>query len=416
MKPQNFLSATKAEARQVFLVYSVATRAFMTMVFTVNLIYFVTFAGLNPLQMVLVGTTLEAAVFIFEIPTGVVADTISRRLSIIIGVFLIGLGFLVQASFPNFLLILFAQVLWGLGYTFTSGATQAWISDELGEENAANIFLQATQWEQLGAILAIGLSVLMTWLWTLRIPLAVGGVLFWVLGLYLLVRMPETQFHPAPRAERQTWQAMGKTLKTGFAMFRLRPALLRIFLIGFFFGFYSEGLDRLWVPHILERFHLPQQGETVMVGWVAAISALSMIIVFFASRVVRDWLGEQAKISQISALLNIFSVFLVGCVALFAVLRILVLSFLVLVSINVLRSLIYPLFTAWVNHRLRSDARATVLSFSSLMDSFGQIGGGPLVGVIAQQTSIQNGLLASAIFLSPVLLLFALNRQKPVEV
>ena len=109
-------------------------------IFTASSIYQVTVAGLTPLQLVLVGTTLELSVFIFEIPTGVVADVYSRRLSIIIGMFLIGLGFLVEGTFPIFWAILLAQVLWGVGYTFTSGATEAWITDEIGEAAAGQGF------------------------------------------------------------------------------------------------------------------------------------------------------------------------------------------------------------------------------------------------------------------------------------
>ena len=56
-------------------------------------------AGLDPLQMVLVGTVLELSVFLFEIPTGVVADVVSRKLSVVIGHAMMGLGFLsLQAS------------------------------------------------------------------------------------------------------------------------------------------------------------------------------------------------------------------------------------------------------------------------------------------------------------------------------
>ena len=60
---------------------------------TVNLVFMVQVAGLDPLQMVLVGTVLEASVFLFEVPTGVVADVVSRRLSVIIGYAIIGAGF-----------------------------------------------------------------------------------------------------------------------------------------------------------------------------------------------------------------------------------------------------------------------------------------------------------------------------------
>ena len=117
----------------VYLALEGGASLLFAMIFNVNMIYQVTVAQLNPLQLVLVGTTLETTVFLFEIPTGIVADLYSRRISVIIGYFLIGAGFILEGSLPIFGTILLAQLLWGLGYTFTSGATQAWISDEIGE-------------------------------------------------------------------------------------------------------------------------------------------------------------------------------------------------------------------------------------------------------------------------------------------
>lgn len=65
--------------------------------------------------------------FLAELPTGVVADLVSRRLSIIIGLLLIGPACLLQAAVPTFAAVLATQVLWGIGYPFISGALQAWI-------------------------------------------------------------------------------------------------------------------------------------------------------------------------------------------------------------------------------------------------------------------------------------------------
>ncbi len=78
----------------VYLLFSGATALFSTLVFTLNLVYQATVVGLSPFQLVLVGTVLEATCFLFEVPTGIVADLYSRRLSIIIGFVLIGTGFL----------------------------------------------------------------------------------------------------------------------------------------------------------------------------------------------------------------------------------------------------------------------------------------------------------------------------------
>ena len=77
-----------------------------------------------------------------EIPTGALADAKSRRASIIIGYFLIGLGFAVEGALPYFATVAFAQLLWGLGYTFTRGATQAWIADEIGPTRAGEAYLR----------------------------------------------------------------------------------------------------------------------------------------------------------------------------------------------------------------------------------------------------------------------------------
>lgn len=138
-------SKLKLNARFVYLFIEFSASAFFSMMFVTTSLYEATVAGLTPVQLILVGTTLEIAAFVFEVPTGIVADVYSRRLSIIIGYLLMGVGFLIEGFFPAFLPILFAQVVWGLGYTFTSGATQAWITDEVGEDDANKLFLRATQ-------------------------------------------------------------------------------------------------------------------------------------------------------------------------------------------------------------------------------------------------------------------------------
>ena len=91
----------KLDATKVYLFIEVAASAFFAMMFVSMSLYEVTVAGLTPLQLVLVGTTVELSVFIFEVPTGIVADVYSRRLSIIIGYLLMGVGFLVEGSFES---------------------------------------------------------------------------------------------------------------------------------------------------------------------------------------------------------------------------------------------------------------------------------------------------------------------------
>ena len=78
--------------RQVFYLTAFLQSFSFAVVFTIIMVFQVETAGLSPLQLVLVGTALELSAFVFEIPTGVVADVYSRRLSVIIGIFITGLA------------------------------------------------------------------------------------------------------------------------------------------------------------------------------------------------------------------------------------------------------------------------------------------------------------------------------------
>lgn len=78
------------EARAVYLVRAGIGSFCSGLIFISLAAYYVRTIGMNPLQLMLVGTALEATVFLFEVPTGIVADLYSRRLSVLIGGFLIG--------------------------------------------------------------------------------------------------------------------------------------------------------------------------------------------------------------------------------------------------------------------------------------------------------------------------------------
>ena len=67
---------------------------------TVMAVYYVSEVGLNPLELVLLGTVFEATIFLCEIPTGVIADTDSRRASVIIGLSLEGVA-AIAIEFPG---------------------------------------------------------------------------------------------------------------------------------------------------------------------------------------------------------------------------------------------------------------------------------------------------------------------------
>ena len=408
---------------RVYYTTSFVTSVLYSLIFTVNLLYYIFIARLNPLQLVLVGTALEASIFIFEVPTGVLADSVSRRLSVIIGIFLIGVAFLVNGIWPLFWVILAAQVLWGLGYTFTSGASQAWISDEIGEENAGSAYIRAARWDQWGGIAGTILSVLLA-LVSIRVPILAGGALFLVLGVYLALYMPEDGYSPQPLDTRTRWQQFFGTFRQGVSVLKVRPALIGILAVGFVYGLYSEGYDRLWQAHILERFDLPQLAflpsrfggeEMIATFWNAAFKLVLLGLAAIATKVAENQL-HPTKMNALARGLLLLSLVLFSGLIGFALAGNLLAALICALVIGVTREVIYPVYTTWVNHRLPSNVRATVLSFSSQMDAIGQTLGGPIVGVVAKQVSITVGLLTSSALLAPVLPILFNQRNEQQEV
>lgn len=395
----------KMDAYRLYLLMSGASSLFITFVFAVNMVYQVEKVGLSPLQLVLVGTTLEITAFLFEVPTGIVADVYSRRLSIVIGYALMGLGFFVEGAIPAFGAILVAQVLWGIGYTFTSGAHQAWITDEIGEEKVGRAFLRASQIGSLmgivGTLIAITLGSLQ-----INLPIMLGGALHIALALFLLFAMPETGFTPTPREDRTTFQHMGYTFRSGLKLVRLRPTLLAILGIGFFFGLYSEGLDRLGTAHLLESFSLPDFAGLQPVAWMGILGMIGGLLSAGATQIMMKRLNLNSG-APLARTAFAFSGVLVGAVLGFALAGSFALAVVMNWLIHILRSLIGPIQSTWINQHIDSNVRATVISMSSQVDALGQIAGGPPVGLVGNTFGIRAALVASGLILSPVLPLYA---------
>jgi DHA3 family tetracycline resistance protein-like MFS transporter len=171
--------------------------------FTVSAVYFVQDVGMNPLELVLVGTFMELAIFVFEIPTGVVADTFSRRLSIVVGWTIMGLGLVLAGLVAEVWAVWAGWAIWGLGYTFTSGAEQAWITDEVGVERVGPVFARAHQFGYAGGLVGIGTSVAIASA-DLGLAVAAGGAFASAFGIFAALTMPETGFRRRPVAERES--------------------------------------------------------------------------------------------------------------------------------------------------------------------------------------------------------------------
>jgi DHA3 family tetracycline resistance protein-like MFS transporter len=340
---------------------------------------------------------------LFEVPTGVVADVYSRRLSVIIGTFLIGVAFIIEGSIPLYAAVLVSQLMWGIGYTFTSGATQAWIADEIGEVRAGNAFMRGSQASYVGAIIGTLTAVILATVTHINVPMIVGGVLIVALGVFLVIFMPETGFKRAAEGERRSWGAMFSTFRAGVRLVRMKPVLISILVIGVVYGIASEGFDRLWTKHLIDTITLPGPYEPVV--WFGFLGLISKFIGLGLNEFVRRRLdfNSPVAVARTAMFLNLLIGLSIVGLALTSNLAV---AFVALWFIGPLRGASDPVFTAWVNQSLDPKVRATVLSMTGQVDALGQVVGGPVVGVIGNLVSVRAALTISGLVWAGATLLY----------
>ena len=389
-----------ADPVRTYYVYNAAWSFLAALSFTLSAVYYVRDAGLNPLQMVLVGTTLELACFLFEIPTGIVADLYSRRLSIVIGFALIGAGFLLQGLVPAFLAILAAQVLWGVGFTFTSGADQAWITDEIGTERAAPVFIRAQQFELGGKIAGI-VSAGALGLVSLPLPMALSGGGMILLALMLAVFMREQNFHRTPKDERETFRQMAETFKSGLEAARRRPVVRTLVIISLIAGLASEAFDRLWSVKLL-TFSFPTVfGTSDPAFWFTVLALAGTLLSLGASLLLNRFSAERLQASHPTGVLATLAGLDVLGMFLFAFAGHLWIALAALWLRQIADTVTHPIHSAWLNRHIDSRSRATVLSMVSQANAIGQVVGGPPLGAVGR-TSLRGALLASGLIWLPI--------------
>ncbi|MEK8129107.1 MFS transporter [Paenibacillus filicis] len=397
------------------IIRSVGALAHSTMATTFTL-YLVAALGLNPLQLLIVGVVLEAAVLVFEGLTGVVADTYGRRISVIIGMFIVGSGFALQGLvvtfeslvpvIPMFGWLLLAQVLFGLGHTFISGAETAWVVDEVGEEKMGLLFLRANRFGQVASLTGIGIGVGLYQL-SPSLPLISVGVLYGLLGLFLIIWMKETAFERQPRAAGSgPWIEMKDTWLSGLRVIRNQPVLIFIVIVTVLSGAASEGYDRLWGAHLMQGIGFPADVPLSMAAWFGIISATTAIVGSALLWIVEKRLDVN-KPQIVAVSLMVLMALRIGAMVSFAFAPDFAWAIGAVLLVGLIGTLYQPMYETWLNQHIEGKSRATVLSMMGQSDALGQIGGGPLVGWVGTRWSLRASLTVSAVLLSPIILVLA---------
>src|SRR3990170_2846072 len=342
-------------------------------------------AGLSIFEVFVANAAFTAAMALFEVPTGVVADTRGRRISFLLSASVLAVGTLayvgVAAIGGGVVMFSLAGVILGLGFTFYSGAVEAWLVDALRSVDYPG---------DLDRVFARSQSVF----WAA--PL-IGA---FVVGLFL---MHDLGFTPRTLRLRGITAEMRKVARAGLTFGwgnrSVRLLVLEAFVVsGFFFWAWYA-----WQPYFLD---LLGRNLVWVSGVIAALFSLAGIL--GNSLVGRVALPGRRRTTILIAgsALTTAAMVTVGAVQLFWVA---VPAFLLGA---VFFGIMAPVRQTFLHSIIPTSERATLVSFDALLGNLGSVGGQTGLGYLAQVRSVADGFVVGGVATVVAVPLYALLRRR----
>jgi DHA3 family tetracycline resistance protein-like MFS transporter len=400
------------DARRFYLGLNAASGASTGLVFVPVMVFQIVQVRLAPLELVLIGTALELTIFVFQVPTGAMADTFGRRLSMCIGYAFVGAGFLLMAV-PSFAAIAAGSATWGLGYCFISGAEEAWIAGELGSGDLPRLFTRAGQVNTVASLAVLPVAVLIATR-APSLPIVIGGLIAILMALAVGLALPEMAFVRS-RTDQHPIREVLRTAGSGARAVRSNQVLVRLVAATLFVGLCSEGFDRLNGAHLLRDAGFSNLPPLPPVAWIGAIEMGRMVLGLGAQELVRRRIGEDPDSRTAGTITTALVTAQILAMSAFALTRQPLLALVTVMLVMIARQTYGPLYTAWVAREADPEVRATVISLDGQLNALGEVAGGPVVGLLGNAYSLRIALLATTAFLAPAvpLLFSARTRLSP---
>ncbi len=351
-------------------------------------LYLVVEAGLSPFELVFIGVAQSTTGLLFEVPTGVLADTISRKWSLVVAHLLMGTAMFATGLVTAFTALVATQMLWGLSWTFSSGADVAWLADELDEpERVAGVLTASARWEQVGAAGGlIGFGAL-AWATDLSTSIVFSGAAMVVLALFVVARFSEHHF---TSTRERRWRESVSIFRRGVELARRDREILLMFGATVLVNGAAQGSERL-IPKRLIELGLPQQPDPIV--WLTALGLATLAVGALALRIVEariGGVGVAGRTYAAACFIGALGLLLLALAPDDAI----GMAGVVLVG-GIGWSVTRCVSVIWVNQRTTSDVRATVQSFLAQAEYFGEIILGISLGILAQATNIAAGMLGA---------------------
>jgi len=398
--------------RTIYLVLSQFVWLPTSLIVGVNTLFLLD-GGLTNVEVFAANAIYTLGLVLFEIPTGMVADTYGRRTSYLLGavVQLIGnlLYFWMWHTKGPFWGWGAASLLLGFGYTFFSGALEAWLVDALkdaGYEGDLDPIFAKNQ-IVTGAAMLVGTIAggFIAQVAALGTPYLVRSGLQLVSFGVAFVLMKDVGFSPerSPGLVKQVKALGAAGWKYGLKNRPVRWVMLAApFYVGTgMYGFYAAQ------PYLLDLFG--DQKAIGIAGIAAAGIAATQVIGGFAVPYIRRIFGRRTHVLLACAALTTITLLLMGLIQNFAVVVTLLVLWAIAFAANA------PVRQAYINGLIPSRERATVLSFDSMVDSTGGVAFQPILGRVADSAGYATSYIVSSAIAALGLPFLVLARREDVS-
>ena len=404
--------ATSASVQRTYLVLLLGNTLAASLIWGINTIFLLD-AGLSNTQAFTANAFFTAGMVLFEVPTGVIADTVGRRASYLLGSLTLAASTLlyvllwqIEAPFWQWAVV---SLLIGLGFTFFSGAVEAWVVDAMTATGYTGTMESVFGRGQIvsGVAMLVGSVVggFIAQQIGLGVPFVLRGLILFAMFAVAFRLMHDVGFTPHTRGRLvpEMRRIVAASVDHGLRVPAIRWLMLENLFTGgvAFYAFYALQ------PYLLELYGDPEAYQ--IAGLAAAIVAGAQIL----GGAVAPRYGRLFRRRTSALLLSVATG--TASLALIGVVR----SFWGVVALIVVWALTFaasfPIRQSYMNALIPSSERATILSFDSLMDSAGGVWAQPMLGRAADVWGYASSYLMASAISSLAIPFIALSRRERAE-
>ena len=371
------MTTAAARVRRTYYALGFGSTLAASLIWGVNTLFLLD-AGLTNFEAFAANAFFTAGMVLFEVPTGIVADAWGRRASYLLGTATLavttGLYVWLWSVDGPFWAWAVSSALIGLGFTFFSGATEAWLVDALratGYEGSLDaVFARGQVVMGAGMLLGAGGGGYLAQVAGLGAPYVLRAAVLVVMAVLAAALMHDQGFTPD---RGRSFAAEVREITTSSVEYGLRVRPVRwLMLAAPFTGGVGIYVHYALQPHLLNLWG--DEGAYGIAGLAAALVAAAQIAGGLVTPWLRSRFARRTSVLLLTLGLSVIAVLLIGLIPHFwAVLAL-------IVGWGLLAAAAMPVRQAYLNSMIPSRQRATILSFDSLMSSTGGVVAQPALG------------------------------------